>query len=54
VATVPAAASLQFSVTGLNFNIPAFPLLAARFATYPVRRVEYADGTVWAPASANH
>jgi hypothetical protein len=35
--------------TGINQGIAAFPLLAARFATFRILRVEYADGTVWTP-----
>jgi hypothetical protein len=35
--------------TALSVEIAAFPLLAARFATYRILRVEYADGTVWTP-----
>ncbi len=35
--------------TGVSAGIAALPLLAARFATYRVVRVEYADGTSWTP-----
>jgi hypothetical protein len=31
----------------LNRNIAALPILSAKFATYSVKSVEYADGTVW-------
>lgn len=34
--------------TGANVDVAAFPLMAARLATYRVLRVEYADGTTWA------
>jgi hypothetical protein len=35
----------------LDRNIAALPILSARYATYAVKSVEYADGTVWnAPA----
>lgn len=33
----------------VSTGVPALPLLAARFATYRILRVEYADGTFWAP-----
>jgi hypothetical protein len=38
--------------TGINMGVAAFPLLAARFASYRILRVEYADGSVWTPAPA--
>jgi hypothetical protein len=34
---------------GVSTGVAAFPLLAARFATYRILRVEYADGTAWTP-----
>lgn len=34
---------------GVSTAVPALPLLAARFATYRILRVEYADGTSWTP-----
>ena len=33
--------------TTLSRNMAALPILSARFATYSVQRVEYADGTSW-------
>jgi len=39
--------------TGLSLGVAAFPLLQARFATYKILRVEYADGTGWTPASGS-
>jgi len=33
--------------TTLSRNMAALPILSARFATYAVKRVEYADGTSW-------
>jgi hypothetical protein len=38
--------------TGVSSGVPALPLLAARFATYRILRVEYADGTFWTPPAA--
>jgi hypothetical protein len=38
--------------TGINMSVAAFPLLAARFVSYRILRVEYTDGTVWTPAAA--
>ncbi len=38
--------------TGVSVGVAALPLLVARFATYRVVRVEYADGTSWAPPTA--
>ena len=35
---------------GVNVGVAAFPLLAARYATYRILRVEYANGTAWAPS----
>jgi hypothetical protein len=35
--------------TSVSAGAAALPLLAARFATYRIVRVEYADGTSWAP-----
>jgi hypothetical protein len=37
--------------TSLNVAVAAFPLLSARFATYRILRVEYADGTSWTPST---
>jgi hypothetical protein len=39
----------QQNCTDLSLGVPAFPLFAARFATYHIARVEYANGTVWTP-----
>jgi hypothetical protein len=39
--------------TRLSANMAALPILQAKYATYIVKRVEYADGTSWsAPAQA--
>ncbi len=38
--------------TTLSMQMAALPLLSAKFATYAVKRVEYADGTSW-DATAN-
>lgn len=38
--------------TSVNAGVAALPLLAARFASYRIMRVEYADGTSWAPPTA--
>ena len=35
--------------TSVSTGVAALPLLAARFATYRILRVEYADGTSWTP-----
>ncbi len=35
----------------LSLGVAAFPLLQARYATYRILRVDYADGTTWPPAS---
>jgi hypothetical protein len=35
--------------TGVSTGVAALPLLAARFVTYRILRVEYADGTSWTP-----
>ena len=35
--------------TGISSGMAALPLLAARFATYRILRVDYADGTSWTP-----
>ncbi len=35
--------------TTLNTGMAALPILSAKYATYAVKRVEYADGTVWTP-----
>jgi hypothetical protein len=37
--------------TGVSASMAALPLLAARFATYRIVRVEYGDGTSWTPAT---
>jgi len=37
--------------TGLKQNVPAFPLLSARMATYRIKRIEFANGTDWTPAT---
>ncbi|HEY8311873.1 MAG TPA: hypothetical protein VIG47_15020 [Gemmatimonadaceae bacterium] len=37
---------------GVSTAVAAFPLLAARYATYRILRVEYADGTAWTPSPA--
>jgi hypothetical protein len=37
---------------GVNTGVAALPLLAARYATYRIMRVEYADGTAWTPPAA--
>lgn len=39
--------------TSISTAVPALPLLAARFATYHLLRVEYADGTFWTPAEGS-
>jgi len=39
---------------GVTMGVAAFPLLAARLATYHVMRVEYADGTAWTPSPDAH
>jgi hypothetical protein len=36
---------------GVSMGVAALPLLAARYATYRILRVEYADGTAWTPPS---
>lgn len=33
----------------INSGVAASPLLSARYVTYAITRVEYADGTSWAP-----
>lgn len=38
--------------TSIDASMAALPLLAARFATYGIARVEYADGTSWTPPPA--
>jgi hypothetical protein len=35
--------------TSVDVGVAALPLLKARFATYHILRVEYADGTSWIP-----
>jgi hypothetical protein len=35
----------------LSSGIAAVPILTARYATYRLRRVEYADGSVWMPSN---
>jgi len=37
--------------TTVKNGVAAIPILSARFASYRVTRVEYADGTDWTPAS---
>jgi hypothetical protein len=37
------------SCTGVSTGFAALPLLAARFVTHRILRVEYADGTSWTP-----
>lgn len=40
--------------TSISEGVAALPLLTARFATYHIARVEYADGTSWtAPTTAS-
>jgi hypothetical protein len=36
----------------LSEGVAALPLLTARYATYCILRVEYADGTSWTPATS--
>ena len=38
--------------TALTLNIASFPLRAAHFMTYRIKRVEYADGASWTPEGA--
>jgi hypothetical protein len=40
--------------TELKSNMAALPILTARYATYAVKRVEYADGTIWSAPEASH